>query len=75
MFSLSTFNADVIVEAHGIAACFELWCCKRVVPRSVEGERCRVVVADLVLNAAVAYKFFDFIIEGRRIGDFDLTSG
>ena len=52
MYFFSTFNADEIVEACGIAACFELWCL--VVVRAVEGECCRVVVADLVLNAAVA---------------------
>ena len=64
MHFLSTFNADVIVEAHGIATRFELYWSRWsvVVVRAVEGERRRVVVADLVLNAAVAYKLFDISI-------------
>ena len=64
MHFLSTFNADVIVEACGIATRFELYWSRWsvVVVRAVEGERCRVVVADLVLNAAVAYKLLDYLI-------------
>ena len=60
MHFLSTFNADEIFGACGIATRFELWCLVAVCP--IEGEGSRVVVANLVLNAAVAYKLLDYLI-------------
>ena len=50
----STFDADEIITASGIAAGFKLW--GFVVVRPIEGERNWVVVTDLVLNAAVTWK-------------------